>query len=195
MRVWIGFGADTLQQHLERRHAELQAQRAVAIVRIEPIIARLQAHSRRHQDRLVTSAANLKKDAVLVFHLNLFVVEPPRQVHRAEDLQHLFAAELRELAFALFRRFCWFSYGRKNGFDDGNGSRSRLGPGDRFGREGFLGEFAFGLSYQSENFSVAHKWFQPRSGEMFIDLVSTTSAAPYHKIKFVFRSRRYRSGF
>src|SRR5207245_4084995 len=109
--------------------------RAVAIVRIEPIIARLQAHSRRHQDRLVTSAANLKKDAVLVFHLNLFVVEPPRQVHRAEDLQHLFAAELRELTLPLLWSF-WMSGGGRR---SDRRRRFRLGPGDGFGGDGFRG--------------------------------------------------------
>src|SRR5438309_6282261 len=158
VRTRIGFSADTLQQHLERRHAKLQAQRAIAIVRIEPVVTRLQAHSRRDQDRFMTSAANLKEDAVLVFHLNLFVVEPPRLIHRAKHLQHLFAAELWQFAFALFRRSYWFSYGRRSGFDDSNWSRSRLGPGDRFGREGFLGQFAFIFSYKSENFSVAHDY-------------------------------------
>ena len=178
VRTRIGFSADTLQQHLERRHAELQTQRAIAIVGIEPIVTRFQAHSRRDQDRFMTSAANLKKDAVLVLHLNLFVVESPRQIHRAKHLQHLVAAELWQFTRALLCWSCRFSCGRRNWFDDGNWRRFRLGPGDGFGREGFLREFAFGLSYQSENFSVAHKWFQPRSGEMFIDLVSTTSAAP-----------------
>src|SRR5438067_1341122 len=159
MRVRIGFSADTLQQHFKRRHAELQTQRTIAIIRIEPIVTGLQAHSRGNQDCFVTSAANLKEDAVLVLHLNFFVVEPPRQIHRAKHFQHLFAAELWQFTFALlrrFRRFRRFSRGSRSWFDDGYGSRSGFGPGDGFSREGLLGEFPFGLSYKSENFSVAH---------------------------------------
>ena len=41
----------------------------------------------------MAGTANLKEDAVLALHLDFFVVEPPRRVHRAKDLQHLFATE------------------------------------------------------------------------------------------------------
>ncbi len=62
----------------------------------------------------MTGAADLEEDPVLAFHLNFFVIEPTRQVHRAEDLQHLFAAETRLWALVLLllpatrpNRFDW----------------------------------------------------------------------------------------
>ena len=46
-------GAHGLQQHLVRRDAQGQAQRAIAIVRIEPIVAGAQHHAGGHLDGLV----------------------------------------------------------------------------------------------------------------------------------------------
>ena len=39
----------------------------------------------------MSRAADLKEDLVLAFELNFFVVESARQIHRAIDVQHLFA--------------------------------------------------------------------------------------------------------
>jgi len=55
MRVGISLSADTLQKHFQWRHPHLQTQRAIAIVGIEPIVARLQTPARGHQDRFVTA--------------------------------------------------------------------------------------------------------------------------------------------
>src|ERR1043166_5673646 len=97
VRIRIRFRAHGFEQHLEWRHAELQTERPISIVRIEPIVSRTQAHAGRGQDCFMAGAADLKKDAVLSLHLNLFVVELPGQVHRAENLQHLLATKLRLL--------------------------------------------------------------------------------------------------
>ena len=43
-------------------------------------------------------AANLEEDSVLIFELNLFVVNAPRHVHRAIDAEHLLAVETALLA-------------------------------------------------------------------------------------------------
>src|SRR5882762_5378527 len=117
MRVWIGFGADALQEHLQRRHPQLEAQRSIAIVGIEPVIARLQTHARGHKDRFVAGAADLKEDPVLTLHLDFFVIEPARLIHRAKNLEHLLAAELRFLGLPGAR---WY------GFDRGPSSSRRL---------------------------------------------------------------------
>ena len=115
VRSRIRFGAHRLQKLFERRHAELQTERAIAIVGIEPIVTRLQAHAGRNQNRLMTGAADLEENPVLALHLNFFVVEPPREIHRAIDFQHFFAAETR-------------AFGRPNNRDCGRrlrGSRFR----------------------------------------------------------------------
>ena len=84
-------GADGGEQHVERRHAKLEAQRAIAIVRIEPVVARLQRQAGGDQNRLVTGAADLKKDLALVLQLDLLVVQPSREQHRAVGREQLIA--------------------------------------------------------------------------------------------------------
>ena len=91
MRVWIFGGADCGKQLFERRHAELETKRAIAIVGIKPIVAGLQNHAGGDQHCFMSGAANLKEDLVLVFELDLFVVEPAREIHGAIHLEHLFA--------------------------------------------------------------------------------------------------------
>ena len=90
MGIWIASAPDRREQLLERRHPKLQTQRAVAIVWIEPIVAWLQDDAGSNQDSFVSSATDLEKDFVLTLELNLFIVDPSRQIHRAIDLeQHL----------------------------------------------------------------------------------------------------------
>ncbi len=80
---------DARQQHLERRHAERQAERPVAIVRIEPVVGGLEHHAGGGQDRFVSGAADLEEDEALVLELNFLVVQLPRQHHRAVRAQQL----------------------------------------------------------------------------------------------------------
>ena len=63
------------EQHLERRDAELQAQRAIAIVGMEPVVAGLEREAGGDQHRFVTGAADLEEGAALVLELDLLVVE------------------------------------------------------------------------------------------------------------------------
>ena len=67
--------ADGAEQHLERRHPELQAQRAIAIVRVEPVVAGFEHQAGGDQDCLVSGAADLKEDLALVLELDFLVVE------------------------------------------------------------------------------------------------------------------------
>ena len=60
----------------------------------------------------MTSAADLKKDFVLIFELNFFVVDPARQIHRPVDLQHLFAGQINALSFYPWRFRCARRVGR-----------------------------------------------------------------------------------
>src|SRR5258708_5243854 len=166
MRVGISLSADTLQKHFQRRHPQLQTQCAIAIVGIEPIVARLQTHARGHQDRFVTGAADLKEDPVLAFHLDFFVVQAAREIHHAKDLQHLFTAEIRSLMW-----FLRLSVAVRHRLD----RRCRGGPRNWVNRrlrfrlrnslrgERLFRQIAFGLFYQSENFEITHDYLSPPS--------------------------------
>ena len=93
-------GADRGQQHLERRDAELQAQRAVAVVRVKPVVAGPQREAGGDLNRLVAGAADLEERLALVLELDLLVVEPPRPQHAAIDVEERVAGETVELGSA-----------------------------------------------------------------------------------------------
>src|SRR5213079_1135364 len=75
--------ADGAQEHLERRHAERETERAIAVVREEPVVARFERHAGRDEHAFMARAADLEEDQALVLELNLLVVELPREDHRA----------------------------------------------------------------------------------------------------------------
>ena len=68
-RRWPGSvcGAYRLQQHLFRRHPQSQAEGAVTVVWVEPVVARLQGLTRSHQQRFVTSARDLERISFVGF--------------------------------------------------------------------------------------------------------------------------------
>ena len=85
----IVLGADRREQHLERCHAERQTQRAIAIVREEPIVPGAEVHAGSNEHRLVTGTADLEECVTLILELNLLVVDLARQEHqpvRGEEL-------------------------------------------------------------------------------------------------------------
>ena len=82
-------GPNSLLQHLARRHAQGQAQGAVAIVRIEPIVPGSHRHGRGNLHGLVPRAADLEVNAVLAFERDLAVIQPPGRVHQAESANQL----------------------------------------------------------------------------------------------------------
>ena len=92
------YRADGGEELFGRGHAELEAEGAVAVVRIEPVVARTQSQPRGDEDGLVPRARNLEEDFVLPLELNLLVVNAPRQVHRAVDADKLVAAQAPILA-------------------------------------------------------------------------------------------------
>jgi hypothetical protein len=68
--------ADGRQEHLQRRHAEAEAESPVAVVGEEPVDARLHQEGGGDLDRLVPGPADLEEDAVLPLQLDLPVVQP-----------------------------------------------------------------------------------------------------------------------
>jgi hypothetical protein len=71
----------------------MSIRRAVAIVREEPIVGRLQDQTGCGQDGFMPSAANLEEKAILALQLNLAIVQTARHEHSAIDADQRFALE------------------------------------------------------------------------------------------------------
>src|SRR5439155_6297864 len=95
--------ADGRVQHFGRGHAELQAQSAVAVIQVEPVVRRSHDQTGRYEDRLVAGAGYLEENLVLPLELDFFVIQSTRQEHRAVCGDQLLAGELGS-AFALGAR-------------------------------------------------------------------------------------------
>ena len=89
----IGRGADGLLEHFVGRDAEGEAEGAIAIVEIEPIVAGTQGHAGCDLDGLMPCPADLKEDAVLALEGDFAVVEAARGVHQAKGADELFGVE------------------------------------------------------------------------------------------------------
>ena len=74
-------GAEGLQEHVPRRHPEAEADRAVAVVREEPVRPLPHVERDRRLDRLVPRAADLEEDPALALELDLLVVDPAGRDH------------------------------------------------------------------------------------------------------------------
>ena len=74
-------GAEGLQEHVPGRHPEAEADRAVAVVREEPVRPLPHVERDRRLDRLVPRAADLEEDPVLALELDLLVVDPAGRDH------------------------------------------------------------------------------------------------------------------
>src|SRR6266404_1722018 len=85
--------ADGLVQHFCGCDAELEEKRAIAVVRVEPVVGGLQYHSRGGEYSLVAGAGNLKEDLVLSLELDLFVIELAGQKHCAISANELIRPE------------------------------------------------------------------------------------------------------
>ncbi len=81
------------EQHLVGRHADGEAQRAVAIVGVEPVVAGFELHAGGDENGLVAGTADLEVDQALVLELNFLVVDTPRQDHRPIRSEKILTAE------------------------------------------------------------------------------------------------------
>ena len=71
------------KKHFQGGYTQHEAKRAVAVIRIQPVDSWAKEKSHRGANRFVPGAGNLEVDFVLAFQLNLAVVKPPREEHRA----------------------------------------------------------------------------------------------------------------
>ena len=85
----IGGRAHGLQQHLGRREAQRQAQRAIAIVGKEPVVTGTHGQRRAHAQRLVARAGDLEVDFLLAFEKDLAVIHAAGKKHQPVDFNQL----------------------------------------------------------------------------------------------------------
>ena len=90
----IGSRAHGLQHHLVGRNAQRQAQRAIAIVGKEPVVAGTQGQRRAHLQRLVARGRNLEEDLLLAFEEDFAVVHRAGEKHQPVDFNHLLRGQL-----------------------------------------------------------------------------------------------------
>ncbi len=72
--IRIVLRADGGQEHFEGSHSELEAEGAVAVVGIEPVVTWFEHEAGRDEHCFVAGPANLKKNLALVLELDLLVV-------------------------------------------------------------------------------------------------------------------------
>src|ERR1035437_5010853 len=86
-----------------REMALRQADRAVAVVGEEPVVARPHRQSCGHQQRLMPSAGDLEKNLLLPLQHNFAIVRAPRKIHQPVELHQLFAAHRCSRCFSAGR--------------------------------------------------------------------------------------------
>src|SRR6185369_7094771 len=85
--------AYALQQHFVRSRTQGQAKRTVTIIRIEPVVFRLQGKRRRNPYGLVTRPRDLEKDLLLALEEYFPIIHTPGCVHPAIDFDQLLMSE------------------------------------------------------------------------------------------------------
>src|SRR5256885_1478628 len=70
-------------EHLSWRHTQLQTQRAITVVGVEPIVRGLQDYPRGRKNSFVARPRYLKEDLVLSLELHFLVINASREEHCA----------------------------------------------------------------------------------------------------------------
>jgi hypothetical protein len=89
----IGGRADGLQHHVGGRETQRQAQRAVAIVGEEPVVAGAHGQGRAHAQRFMAGAGDLEEDLLLALEQDLAVVHAAGKNHQPVDFDQLLRAQ------------------------------------------------------------------------------------------------------
>ena len=88
-------GAHGLEQHFVRSGTQGEDEGTVPIIRIEPVVRRLEAKGGGDADGFVTGSRDLEKDLLLAFEQDFAVVHPAGRVHRPIGINELLAGEAR----------------------------------------------------------------------------------------------------
>ena len=110
-----------LQKHFIRSRTKRQAQRAVAIVGVKPVVACLQREAGRHADGFMSRAGDLEKNLLLALQQDLPVINAPGHIHDAIGFDELLAGEAlvgltRPRKFVVRRGQLGISFGGRHPF-------------------------------------------------------------------------------
>src|SRR5271157_553400 len=83
----VVLGSHGSEQHLVWRRADLKTKGSVAVVRIKPVISRLQVEGHRYTNAFVPYPIDLEESAILSLELDLFVINAARRVHGSVGAQ------------------------------------------------------------------------------------------------------------
>src|SRR5580700_5175317 len=92
-RGGIVLRADAFEKHFVSRHAERQAESAVAIVGIEPVVSGFENETGSDEYAFMAGAADLEVNFVLALELDFAVVELAREKHGAINADERVAVE------------------------------------------------------------------------------------------------------
>ena len=81
--------ADRPEQHLVRGRPQSQAEPAVAVIRVKPVVGGLEGQSSGDAERFVAGAGDLKVDFLLPLEQDFAVIHPARHVHEAVGVDEL----------------------------------------------------------------------------------------------------------
>jgi len=87
--------AGGLLEHFVRGDAEREAKGAIAIIKVEGVVAGAESEAGRDLDGLMACSADLKVDAVLAFEDDFAIVKAAGGIHEAEGADELFRIEAR----------------------------------------------------------------------------------------------------
>ena len=90
----IGSRADSLEEHLFRRHAQCEAQSAIAVIREEPVVTGTEGQRCPNLQSLVACARNLKVDFLLPLEQDLPVVDAAGEKHQPINFNELLRGKL-----------------------------------------------------------------------------------------------------
>jgi hypothetical protein len=85
--------ADGLLEHFMGSDAECEAKCAIAVIKVEGVVAGAESEAGRHLHGLMAGSADLKEDAVLAFEGDFAVVQAPGGIHEAEGANQLLGVE------------------------------------------------------------------------------------------------------
>src|SRR5258708_7402279 len=88
-------GTDCAEEHFIRCAAEGEAQSAVAVIRVEPVVGGLESQAGSYAESFMACARDLEEDFLLALEQDLAVVNAARHVHEVVVVDEL----LRSQAF------------------------------------------------------------------------------------------------
>src|SRR5437879_9141684 len=128
-RAGIVSSAHRLQKHVVGRNTQPQAKRAIAIIRIKPVVTRFEREGGGDSDSLMAGARDLEENFLLTLQHDLPVVYTPGGVHDPVGLGQLLAGK----TFVGLARLLNVAVGYSGRFGIGLGRHAQMHCKSRYG--------------------------------------------------------------